>query len=115
MNELLTQLATQLGTTVEYLWPILVAKQKILGAFNILGSIFFFGVFAAGLYGTRALWRASNRDSCNEPEYRLGAGFLGATSVVLGLGLSIAFAYDATVALLLPEAAALTELMKLVN
>ena len=108
MNETITTmlqtLAEKLGTTVEYLWIVLVAAQRSQGILLALESLIVLAV--GGFFGHKLVNNSDDDD---------GISAVGYILYVVAIAISIPLLHYATLRLTNPEYAALQEILRLLN
>lgn len=111
VGDVLQQLADQLGTTVEYLWPILVRQQKIEGIF---GLVIFSLLIITALIILKKTWN-KKWETEGEPTV---TGFAGAISCVVLVVCFLVLAIGGTTIIshiINPEFWALKEITKMIK
>ena len=112
--ELLQALAEQLGTTTEYLWPILVKQQMVEtvyhGAWCIFGLIIIIVALRIYSKGFKPLFKKDDRTYSEDGDV-VALGVAIAVIILLGVSISINAGYETLTHLIVPEAEALEWLL----
>lgn len=123
-TELITKLAEQLGTTTEYLWGVMIGSYPYLIASDIACMLIFGAIFIIALrYSLKAFDELDELDKLDELdgwsfEKTKAVRNISVTIMIIG-GLGVLWNIIGLCAHLLgllnPEAAALKEIIKLIN
>lgn len=109
VEKMLRELATQLGTTVEYLWKVMVSGQQVEGYTTLAFAV----LYAIGAFVAYRIMKkiAAIEDWIEEPHTFFGAMMSFCATVVL-LILAMSNLSGVPQKLFTPEYAALKELLK---
>jgi hypothetical protein len=122
MNEqtqkMLEQLAAKLGTTVEYLWGVLVKQAHIEFWSDILWYLVTFSIVFVGYKIGSKLWDRANKAKEaryeDEEGWQIGAGLTWAVSAIVGL-IAVWFIPTTLYKILNPEYWALEKILTLLQ